>query len=66
MLKSPKIPNKKTTAASAPKWVAVIKNGMTEQEMDESGEAWATHQGPYMTLAEVLAVEKAKQAQSAP
>ena len=37
---------------------------MTEQEMDESEEAWANHQGPYMTLAEVLAIEKAKQAKS--
>lgn len=45
-----------------PKRIAVIKNGMTEQEMDESEEAWANHQGPYMTLAEVLAIEKAKQA----
>ena len=37
---------------------------MTQQEMDESEEAWANHQGPYMTLAEVLAIEKAKQAKS--
>lgn len=37
------------------KRIAVIKNGMTEKEMAESGEAWATHQGPYMTLAETLA-----------
>jgi hypothetical protein len=44
------------------KRIAVVKNGMTEQEMAESGEAWATHQGPYMTLAEVLAIEKVKQA----
>lgn len=65
MLKSPKNPNKKATATSASKRIAVIKNGMTEQEMAESGEAWATHQGPYMTLAEVLAIEKAKQAQTA-
>lgn len=36
---------------------------MTKQEMDESGEAWANHQGPYMTLAEILATEKAKQAE---
>lgn len=44
-----------------PKRIAVIKNGMTDQKMDESGEAWANHQGLYMTLAEVLAIEKAKQ-----
>ena len=47
-----------------PKLIAVIRNGMTQQEMDESEEAWANHQGPYMTLAEVLAIEKAKQAKS--
>ncbi len=41
--------------------VAVIKNGMTEQEMKESGERWATHEGPYMTLQEVLDIEAAKQ-----
>ena len=58
MLKSPRNPNKKP---SSPKLVAVIKNGMTEQEMRESGEAWATHTGPYLTLAEVIAIEKAKQ-----
>lgn len=48
-----------------PKRIAVVKNGMTKQEMAKSGEAWATHQGPYMTLAEVLAIEKTKQAQPA-
>ena len=61
MLKTPKNPNKKAAQSSTPKLVAVIKNGMTEQEMKESGERWATHTGPYMTLQEVLAVEAAKQ-----
>ncbi len=62
MLKSPRNPNKK--AAKAPKLVAVIKNNLTEQEMDASGEHWANHQGPYMTVAETLAyaAERAKQA----
>jgi hypothetical protein len=61
MLKSPRNPNKKT--AAAPKLVAVIKNNLTEQEMDASGEHWANHQGPYMTVAETLAyaAERAKQ-----
>ncbi len=58
MLKSPKNPSKKT--APAPKLVAVIKNGMTKQEMKESGEHWANHPGPYLTLAEVIAIETAK------
>jgi len=35
--------------------VAVIKNNLTEQEMEESGEHWANHQGPYMTVAQTLA-----------
>ena len=55
MLKSPKKPNKKAPAAPAPKLVAVIKNNLTEQEMNESGEHWANHSGPYMTVAETLA-----------
>lgn len=45
------------------KRIAVVKNDMTRQEMAESGKAWATHKGSYMTLAEVLIIEKAKQAQ---
>jgi hypothetical protein len=53
MLNSPRNPNKKTPAA--PKLVAVIKNNLTEQQMDASGEHWANHQGPYMTVAETLA-----------
>jgi|GEM_PF-1339388 len=58
MLKSPRNPNK--GAAKTTKLVAVIRNGMTEQEMKESGDAWANHQGPYMTLAEVFAIESSK------
>lgn len=57
MLKSPKEPTKKET----PKRVAVIKNGHTAAELAESGERWATHAGPYMTLTEVMAIEAAKQ-----
>jgi hypothetical protein len=60
MLKSPKNPNKKTTAA--PKMVAVIKNGHTAAELKEMGERWVNHQGPYLTVAETIAIEKAKQA----
>ncbi len=55
MLKSPRNPDKKAAAAPAPKLVAVIKNNLTEQEMDASGEHWANHQGPYMTVAQTLA-----------
>lgn len=44
-----------------PKLVAVIKNGHTDAELDEMEERWVNHQGPYLTLAEVIAIEKAKQ-----
>jgi hypothetical protein len=57
MLRTPKKPTKK----AAPKLVAVIKNGHTDAELDEMEERWVNHQGPYLTLAEVLAIEKAKQ-----
>jgi len=39
----------------------VIKNGHTDAELDEMEERWVNHQGPYLTLAEVLAIEEAKQ-----
>lgn len=55
MLKSSKNLNKKSTTASAPKLVTVIKNNLTEQEMNEAGEHWVNHKGPYMTVAETLA-----------
>ena len=46
--------------AAHPKLVAVIKNGHTDAELDEMEERWANHSGPYLTLADVLAIEKAK------
>jgi len=57
MLRTPKKPTKK----AAPKLVAVIKNGHTDAELDDMEERWVNHQGPYLTLAEVLAIEEAKQ-----
>jgi len=51
MLKSPKTQPRKV----APKLVAVIKNSLTDEEMDKAGEQWVNHQGPYMTVAETLA-----------
>lgn len=56
MLRTPKKPTKK----AAPKLVAVIKNGHTNAELDEMEERWTNHQGPYLTMAEVLAIETAK------
>ena len=61
MLKTPKNSSRKSAQSPMPKMVAVIKNGMTEQEMKESGKGWATHEGSYMTLQEVLDIEAAKQ-----
>lgn len=60
MLKSaPKKPKRQTKQK-----VWVMKNSLTEQEMDEAGERWVNHKGPYMTLAETLAhaAERAKKA----
>lgn len=65
MLKSPRNPSKKVTAASAPKLIAVIKNNLTEEEMDELGEQWANHTGPYMTVAETLAYAAERDRKSA-
>lgn len=57
MLRTPKKPTKK----AALKLVAVIKNRHTDAELDAMEERWANHQGPYLTLADVLAIERAKQ-----
>ena len=57
MLRTPKKPTKK----AAPKLVAVIKNGHTDAELDDMEERWVNHQGPYLTLAKVLAIEEGKQ-----
>lgn len=57
MLRTPKKPTQK----AAPKLVAVIKNGHNDAELDDMEERWVNYQGPYLTLAEVIAIEKAKQ-----
>ena len=57
MLRTPKNPNRK----AAPKLVAVIKNGHTDAELDEMEERWVNYQGPRLTLADVIAIEQAKQ-----
>lgn len=59
MLKSTKTPNNK--ASDATKKVAVIKNAHSAAELEEVGERWADHERVYMTLAEIMAAEKAKQ-----
>jgi hypothetical protein len=48
-----------------PKRIAVIKNGMTKQEMDEAGEHWVNHKGPYMTVSETLAYAAEKDEEKA-
>jgi hypothetical protein len=45
--------------------VAVIKNGLTKKKMDELGEQWANHTGPYMTVAETLAYAAKRDRKSA-
>ncbi|SOD88585.1 hypothetical protein SAMN06269250_2741 [Spirosoma fluviale] len=59
MLKSANNKGKKTQVTKASK-VKVIKNGHTSAELAESGERWATHSGPYLTLEDVLAIEASK------
>jgi hypothetical protein len=60
MIRTPKKPTEKNLQKAAPKLVAVIKNGHTDAELDDMEERWVKHQGPRMTLAEVIAIEKAK------
>jgi hypothetical protein len=60
MIKTPKKPTVKNHQKAAPRLIAVIKNGHTDAELDEMEERWVNYQGPRMTLAEVMAVEKAK------
>lgn len=57
-----KSPSKEPKSQSKQK-VWVMKNSLNEQEMDEAGERWVNHKGPYMTVAETLAhsAERAKQ-----
>lgn len=58
MLRSTKRPSKK----GKPKMIAVIRNSHTDAELKEIGDRWVNHQGPYMTVAETIAIEKVKQA----
>ena len=57
MLERRKISNIEAT----PKQVAVIRNGHTDAEFNELEERWINHPGPYRALADVVAIEKAKQ-----
>ena len=43
------------------KRVAVIKNEHTKAQMSQLDDEWANYPGPYLMLAEVIAMEKAKQ-----
>jgi hypothetical protein len=60
MIKTPQKPTVKNHRKATPRLIAVIKNGHTDAELDEMEERWVNYQGPRMTLAEVMAVEKAK------
>lgn len=59
-----KTPNKATRKA-IPKQVAVIKNSHTDEQLDQMEERWLAYKGPRLTLADVLAIEKAKQTHTA-
>lgn len=59
MIKAVKRPTRKTVLATT-KTIAVIKNGHTDEELDEMSDCWDNHTGPYLTLAQVLTIEKAK------
>lgn len=43
-----------------PKLLAVIKNGHTAAKLNEMGERWVNHQGPYLALTDVMAIEAEK------
>ena len=43
-----------------PRKIWVIQNSHTAAELAESGERWANHQGPYLSLADVLTAEAVK------
>lgn len=58
MMNTTKKTNKNVTQAT--QLVAVIKNGHTDAELEEMGERWVNHEGPYLTIDEVIAVEQAK------
>ncbi|QHV98379.1 hypothetical protein [Spirosoma endbachense] len=60
MLKSTNNKGKKSQTPDRPR-VRAIKNGHTAAELAESGERWANHSGPYLTLEEVMALEANKQ-----
>ena len=50
----------KNSKQAAPRSVALIKNEHTDAQLDAMEEHWANHPGPRMTLADVLAIEKAR------
>ncbi|MBO0939402.1 hypothetical protein J2I47_22830 [Fibrella sp. HMF5335] len=50
----------KKESKTQPRKVRVIQNNHTAAELAESGDRWADHKGPYLSLAEVIAAEAAK------
>jgi len=60
MIETPKKPTVRNPQKETPRLIAVIKNGHTDAELDEMEERWANYRGPRMTLAEIIALEKAK------
>ncbi len=51
----------KTSKKNSKKIVAVIKNELTQAQMSQFDDEWATNPEPFLTLQEVLASQAAKQ-----
>lgn len=64
MAKAPK--KKKTKPAPTPPMITVLVNQLTDAEMDEMSEQFLNHQGPYLTIGEILAMHQAKQNPESP
>ena len=50
----------KTSKKNSKKAVAVIKNEHTKGQMSALDDEWANQIGPYLTLSEVIALEKSR------
>lgn len=59
-------PFNKKTAPPAPRMITVLKNQLTKVEMDQISEQFINDPGPFLTIAEVLAIEQAKQRPESP
>lgn len=54
----------KTSSKSFDKSKTYIKNGLSDQEMEEASEVFLSHKGPYLTLDQIFKIEKQKAKQA--